>query len=329
MVPTRLIESLLSKTARVLAERRRLPESTYRLQFNSRFTFNQARDLIPYLHDLGVTDCYASPYLMARPGSLHGYDISDHSRLNPEIGSEEDYEAFVAALRERHLGQLLDVVPNHMGIGNSNLWWNDVLENGPASPYAGFFDIDWHSALRPELHDKVLLPMLGDPYGKALESGQLTLHYEGGAFRIHYFDHHFSVSPSTYDRVLGLRLNELEEKVGATSEAAIEYQSIVTAVTHLPPHTATEPARVAERQREKEVIKRRLATLVEANAAVREHLEENVRLFNGTPGQPHSFDRLDDLLGAQPYRLSFWRVAADEINYRRFFDINELAALSM
>jgi (1->4)-alpha-D-glucan 1-alpha-D-glucosylmutase len=329
MVPTRLIESLLSKTAQALAQRRRLPESTYRLQFNARFTFGQARDLVPYLHELGVTECYASPYLMARPGSLHGYDISDHNRLNPEIGSEEEYEAFVAALRERGLGQVLDVVPNHMGIGNSNLWWNDVLENGPASPYAGFFDIDWHSALKLELQERVLLPMLGDPYGKVLESGQLTLHYEGGAFSIHYFDHHFPVSPDTYDRVLRLRLNDLEEKLGATAEAAIEYQSIVTAVTHLPPRTATEPARAAERQREKEVIKRRLATLVEASPAVRAHVEGNVRAFNGTPGQRHSFDPLDDLLGAQAYRLSFWRVAADEINYRRFFDINELAALSM
>jgi (1->4)-alpha-D-glucan 1-alpha-D-glucosylmutase len=329
MVTTPLVESLLSKTARLLAERRRLPESTYRWQFNAGFTFRQARNLVPYLDDLGVTDCYASPYLMARPGSLHGYDISDHNRLNPEIGSHDEYEAFVAALHERRLGQLLDVVPNHMGIGNSNAWWNDVLENGPASAYGGFFDIDWQSALRPDLHDKVLLPMLGDPYGKALESGQLALHYDGGAFAIHYFDNHFPVSPSTYDRVLRLGLPELEAKLGAASAALVEYQSILTAITHLPPHTTTDPARSAERGREKEVIKRRLAALTEANAAVRGQVEANVRAFNGTAGQPHSFDALDDLLDAQPYRLSYWRVAADEINYRRFFDINELAALSM
>jgi (1->4)-alpha-D-glucan 1-alpha-D-glucosylmutase len=329
MVPTNLIESLLSKTARRLTERRRYPESTYRLQFNSGFTFRQARDVVPYLHDLGVSDCYASPYLMARPGSLHGYDISDHNRLNPEIGSDEDYEALCAALREHGLGQLLDVVPNHMGIGSSNLWWNDVLENGPSSPYAGFFDIDWHSALRPELHDKVLLPMLGDPYGKALESGQLTLQYDSGAFSIRYFKHSFPLSPDTYDRVLRMRIHELEEALGATSEAFIEYQSIVTAVTHLPPRSETDSVQVAERQREKEVIKRRLATLTEANPAVRAHVEENVLAFNGTLGEAHSFDRLDALLNAQAYRLSYWRVAADEINYRRFFDINELAALSM
>jgi (1->4)-alpha-D-glucan 1-alpha-D-glucosylmutase len=330
MDSTRRIESLLSKTARALADRRRFPESTYRLQFNARFTFRDARDLVPYLHDLGVTDCYASPYLMARRGSLHGYDITDHNRLNPEIGSDEDYAAFVEALRARGLGQLLDVVPNHMGIaGNDNLWWNDVLENGPSSPYAGFFDIDWHSALRPELQDRVLLPVLGDPYGKALESGQLTLHYDAGAFAIHYFDHRFPVSPDTYDRMLRLGLSELEERLGATSEPFIEYQSVLTAVTHLPPCSATEPARAAERLREKEVIKRRIAALVEADPAVRAHVEASVRAFNGAPGDAHSFDRLDELLGAQPYRLSYWRVAADEINYRRFFDVNELAALSM
>jgi (1->4)-alpha-D-glucan 1-alpha-D-glucosylmutase len=330
MVSTRLLDSLLSKTARLLAERQRVPGATYRLQFNSHFTFRDARELVPFLQDLGITDCYASPYLMARPGSMHGYDISDHNRLNPEIGSEEEYESFVAALHERGMGQLLDIVPNHMGIaGNSNLWWNDVLENGPSSPFAGFFDIDWHSALKAELQDRVLLPVLGDPYGKVLESGQLTLHYEAGAFGIHYFDHHFPVSPGSYDRVLQLRLNELEERLGAASEALIEYQSILTAVRHLPPCAVTDATRSGERQREKEVIKRRLATLIDGNATVREHIEANVRAFNGTADEPHSFDRLDDLLGAQAYRLSFWRVASDEINYRRFFDINELAAISM
>ncbi len=329
-MPTRLLQSLLQKTVQVLAQRHRRPESTYRLQFNAQFTFSQARDLVPYLHDLGITDCYASPYLMARPGSLHGYDISDHNRLNPEIGTEGEFAAFVEALHDRGMGQVLDVVPNHMGIGgNSNPWWNDVLENGPSSPYAGYFDIDWHSALKPELHDKVLLPMLGGPYGQVLESGQLTLHHDAGAFRIHYFAHRFPVAPDTYDRILRMRLSELEASLGAQSEPFIEYQSIVTAVTHLPPRSATDPARSAERQREKEVIKRRLAALLDAHAPVRSHVEDNVRLLNGTVGEPHSFDRLDGLLGAQAYRLSYWRVAADEINYRRFFDINELAALSM
>src|SRR5262249_41658081 len=143
--------------------------------------------IIPYLRDLGVTHCYASSYLKARPGSTHGYDITDHRALNPEIGTDEDYAAFAGALREHGLGQVLDTVPNHMGIGNDNAWWNDRLENGPSSPYAGFFDLAWHASTRAELQDKVLLPVLGEPYGKALEAGQIRLEFTGGAFTVGYF----------------------------------------------------------------------------------------------------------------------------------------------
>ena len=329
MVETQDLESLIAKTAQALRARGRTPEATYRLQMNAAFPFRAAAGLVPYLHDLGVTDAYCSPYLQARPGSPHGYDIFDHNALNPEIGTEDDYNAFVTALQARGMGQVLDVVPNHMGIaGNSNAWWNDVLENGPSSPYAGFFDIDWYSSLKGELLEKVLLPMLGDPYGKVLESGQLALHYESGAFTVRYYDFHFPVCPGTYGQVLSHRLNELEEALGATSEPFIEYQSVLTAITHLPPRSATEPARAAERHREKDVIKRRLAALTEADARVRDFVRKNVAEFNGRPGDPRSFDRLDALLAGQAYRLSYWRVAADEINYRRFFDVNELAALS-
>jgi (1->4)-alpha-D-glucan 1-alpha-D-glucosylmutase len=216
-----------------------------------------------------------------------------------------------------------------MGIaGNENVWWNDVLENGPSSPHAGTFDIDWHSA-KPDLHEKVLLPFLGDPYGKVLEAGQLRLGYEAGAFTVHYFDHRFPVAPCTYGVILVQGLHELEHLLGATAEPFIEYQSILTAITHLPPRGVTDPVRMAERHREKEVVKRRLAALADSCPVVRAHIERNVALFNGQPGNPHSFDLLDDLLNQQAYRLSFWRVASDEINYRRFFDVNELAAISM
>lgn len=324
------LDALVEKTRQALHARRRLPEATYRLQFNAQFTFRDAAALVPYLHDLGITDCYASPYLQARPGSMHGYDVFNHNALNPEIGSPDDYDNFVRALHERSMGQVLDVVPNHMGIaGNDNRWWNDVLENGPSSPYAGFFDIDWYSSLKPEVHEKVLLPVLGDPYGKALESGQLCVHYEGGCFAVHYYDRRFPIDPGTYGRILSLRLPELEQRLDGATEALIEYQSILTAIAHLPPRFATDPAQTAERSREKEVIKRRLAALAQADARVRGLIEENVALLNGQPGNPRSFDLLDDLLNDQAYRLAFWRVAADEINYRRFFDVNDLAALSM
>ena len=320
---------LLESVARSLTEQRRLPESTYRLQLHKDFTFRDAAAIAPYLRDLGVSHCYASPYLQARPGSTHGYDITNHEALNPEIGSPQDYDAWVQSLRENGLGQVLDTVPNHMGIGNENQWWNDVLENGQASPYAGFFDIAWNASPRPELQGRVLLPTLGEPYGKVLESGQLRLSYANGAFSVSYYDHRFPVAPRTYERVLAHGLEQLTEALGADSPELAEYQSILTALRNLPGQHETDPARLTERQREKEVAKRRLAALTEGTPAVRQHVEHNVAVFNGRPGDRHSFDLLDALLDEQPYRLCYWRVAPDEINYRRFFDVNDLAALSM
>src|SRR5436309_10361188 len=191
-----IIESLLAQTNREIADRQHLPSATYRLQFHAGFTFRDALRIVPYLRKLGVTHCYASPYLKARPGSTHGYDIVDHRRLNPEIGTDEDYEAWVAALHEHGMGQVLDMVPNHMGVfGNENAWWNDVLENGPASAYAGYFDIAWQAPTRPALRNRILLPVLGEPYGKVLEAGQLRVQFEAGAFSVHYFEHRFPLNP--------------------------------------------------------------------------------------------------------------------------------------
>jgi (1->4)-alpha-D-glucan 1-alpha-D-glucosylmutase len=335
MASANVLSPALAETARELLRRRYLPESTYRLQLHRGFRFVDAAAIVSYLHDLGITTCYASPYLKARPGSTHGYDISDHRLLNPEIGSDEEHARWVHALHEHGMGLILDVVPNHMGIvGSENPWWNDVLENGQASAYASFFDIDWHSS-KPDLDGKVLLPILGDPYGKVLEAMQLRLRYENGAFQIHYFDHRIPVSPCTYGAILEDHAEELEQELGATNEALIEFQSIRTAIAHLPPHRSTEPEKVAERRREKEVIKRRLAALTAGSTAVQAFLDRTVQRFNGGNAphngrpDPHSFDLLDRLLDAQPYRLAWWRVAVDEINYRRFFDVNELAALSM
>jgi (1->4)-alpha-D-glucan 1-alpha-D-glucosylmutase len=324
------IDALLDRVAADIAALRPQPEATYRLQFHKDFNFRAAAAINSYLADLGISHVYASPYLKARPGSQHGYDIIDHQALNPEIGSDGDYTAWIDELHRHDLGQVFDMVPNHMGIvGNANAWWNDVLENGPASPYARFFDIDWHSSLKEQLRDKVLLPVLGDTYGQVLVSGQLRVSYEAGAFAIHYFDHRFPVAPCSYAKLLEHRLPELEKVLGTTALQFLEYRSIVTAVKHLPSRTDQDPERRAERLREKEVIKRRLAALSESCAEVRDFIGANVTLFNGISGDSPSFDLLDELLNAQAYRLSFWRVAADEINYRRFFDINELAALSM
>src|SRR5713226_4544901 len=215
MVDPQRLASLLEDLDREVALRQRFPEATYRLQFHAGFTFQDACRLVPHLDDLGITDCYASPYLQARPGSQHGYDIQDHRCLNAEIGSEDDYNQWTAALQARGMGQVFDTVPNHMGIvGNKNVWWNDVLENGPSSPYASFFDINW-SSYKPSLRDKVLLPILGDAYGQVLEAQQLLLRFEAGAFTINYFEHRFPVSPCTYGNILRHRLTDLEESLGA------------------------------------------------------------------------------------------------------------------
>ncbi len=232
-----------------------LPESTYRLQFHAGFTFREATKIVDYLWELGVTHAYASPYLAARQGSTHGYDVIDPSRLNREVGTPADFDAWVDAMKCRGMSHLLDTVPNHMGIGtNENAWWNDVLEHGQASKYAHHFDIAWEASQRPSMHHKVLLPVLGAPYGEALEKGELKLAYESGMYTVHYYGRRFPIDPAT-----------------------------------APPN---DPAAM-------------------------------VASYNGSP------DLLDDLLRRQHYRLCHWRNASDEINYRRFFDINDLAALRM
>jgi (1->4)-alpha-D-glucan 1-alpha-D-glucosylmutase len=307
----------------------RVPVATYRLQFNRGFTFADAERAIPYLHALGISDVYASSYLTARSGSLHGYDITDHNALNPEIGTEEDYARFVDTLRDQGMGHILDVVPNHMGIAaGSNRWWNDVLENGPSSPYAEFFDVDW-DPVRRQLANKVLLPILGDQYGRVLENQELVLEYTAGAFSLRYYDTVLPIAPRSATQILAHRLDTLTTALGESAQPLQEYHSIITALTNLPARTERSPERIRERLREKEVIRRRLARLVEECEVVRTSIRETIRSFNGERGDPRSFDLLDRLLDDQAYRLAYWRVAAEEINYRRFFDINELAAIRM
>jgi len=307
----------------------RIPDATYRVQFSRAFTFAQAAELVPYLHELGVSHCYASPYFNARPGSVHGYDIVDHNALNPEIGSAGDFERFVQTLRSHGMGQILDMVPNHMGVmGSDNAWWLDILENGPASAFAGYFDIDWESP-QPALRSKVLVPVLGDHYGAVLERGELRLTFDraSGAFSVVYYRHRFPIDPAQYPRILAFNPQRLEQRLGAQNGLAAEFQTLTTAFGHLPARGASEPDVVSERQRDKEVHKRHLARLCERSPEIAFCVEETVAELNGIRGRPESFDALDELLEHQAYRLAYWRVASDEINYRRFFDINDLAAL--
>jgi (1->4)-alpha-D-glucan 1-alpha-D-glucosylmutase len=310
----------------LLANARGTPLSTYRVQLHQGFRFEDARKIVPYLARLGVSDLYASPYLKATPGSTHGYDCVDHQQINPEVGLPQEHQALCQTLKEHRLGHVVDVVPNHMGIERNNPLWFDVLENGPSSLYAKHFDIDW-APVKAELRDKVLLPILGDQYGIVLERGELKLTFREGAFFIQYYEHFLPLAPRQYAYVLNQDLEGLGTKLGATNPHLIELQSILTAIEHLPSRTGTERAKVIERNREKEVIKRRLAALVEASAEVASFVAARVAAVNGTPGNPRSFDALDTLLSHCCYRLAHWRVAGEEINYRRFFDINGLAAI--
>ncbi|HSF70020.1 MAG TPA: malto-oligosyltrehalose synthase [Nitrospira sp.] len=305
-----------------------VPLATYRLQLHRGFTFADAARAVPYLRALGITDCYLSPISKAAPGSDHGYDVIDPIVLNPELGGEDQFQEFVGVVQAHGLGLVLDVVPNHMGIAKTmNRWWRDVLEHGPGSKYATAFDIDWHPIKR-ELDNKVLLPILGDQYGTVLESQEMELAYEDGAFVLRYGDHHLPLAPNTWGHVLSYRLEQLVVE-GDQNMPVLELQSILTALKNLPGVSERDPERIAERYREKEIVKKRLSTLMEDSPRIRAFVLENVRIFNGERGRSESFDLLDALLNEQAYRLASWKVASEEINYRRFFDINDLAAIRM
>ena len=296
----------------------RLPRATYRLQFNGDFTFSEASALVPYLAELGVGDLYASPYLKARPGSTHGYDVVDPTSLNPELGSERGYWQMVEALRDHDMGQLLDIVPNHMGVGSDNALWYDVLESGRASPYASFFDIDWFPTGKQELHGKVLLPILGDHYRVALERGEVNLAFdaEAGAFFVDYYEHRFPIDPRTYPLLLG------STSLPDASEHRREVGRLVTAFGNLPGRDVTDEESVATRARDVASLKSDLGDLCARYSEVARAVEERVRWLN-----EEGVEALHSLLEAQAYRLAHWRVASDEINYRRFFAVNDLAGV--
>ena len=304
------------------------PLATYRLQFRREFRFEDARRLVPYLNRLGITHCYASPILRARPGSQHGYDITDHNAINPEIGTPEEFRSLAAELKTHGMGLVLDIVPNHMGVGHgTNPWWQDVLENGRASQYAEFFDIDWEP-FKAELRDKVLLPLLGESYGEELERGRIGLQYSDGRFFVTYYDKHLPVDPQTIPLIFE-SLGDLRARANGNQAQLQELEEALRGLRALPPHKTTDPDLVQQRRERAPVLRRRLAVLVESSPLVRQIVEEAVQLMNGKPNDGRSFDALHRLLEAQSYRLALWRVSAEEINYRRFFDINDLVGLRM
>ena len=289
-----------------------VPSSTYRVQLSPAFGFDDACAIAGYLADLGVSHLYSSPVLQAAAGSTHGYDVVDHRRVNAALGGEAGHARMCDALAAAGLGQVLDVVPNHMAItGAENAWWWDVLENGPASVYAAYFDVDWDPP-ESKLRDTVLLPILGDHYGRVLEAGELHLARDGGSFVVRYHEHAFPVAPRSLDRLLA---------AAAEVCGSVELESIAAAFGRLPPATATDRESVRERHRDKEVFRGRLAALCEEEPEVAAALDVQVEAVNA------DWDALDALLDRQNYRLAFWRTAGRELDYRRFFDINTLVGV--
>lgn len=290
----------------------RIPVSTYRLQMGHGVGFRQARELVPYLHRLGITDVYTSPLFKTHSDSS-GYDVADPTCLSPILGTWEEFTAFATELKSHEMGLLLDIVPNHMSASASNLWWRDVLENGPSSAHANFFDIEWDPPSRSR-GGKMLWPILGAPYGEVLEKCELTLTYSEHGFGVSYFERNLPIEPSTY----GIILSQI-------SEAA----DLVELAQSLPPSEATSPEIAQQRRTQIQEMKHHLWARYSKDEHFRSLLDGTIHSFNGEPGDPRSFDRLDNLLGQQPYVLSFWRVAREKVNYRRFFDIADLVGINV
>ncbi len=301
----------------------RVPCATYRLQFNSHFRFEDARKLVPYLQRLGISDLYSSPIFEARRGSLHGYDVTNPQFLNPELGTEQEFEAVVEGLKAHEMGLLLDIVPNHMAASSENQWWMDLLENGRHSPYQSFFDIDWDPVDRA-LQNKVLLPILGRPYRQALESQELALTLDETGLFVCYHGLRLPLNLKSYSSVLSHGISRLEETLGKGNPVFQQLKQLIETIERLPSYDSVDPREAAEKQRQRQTMKEGLCRIVDTSPELRAFLLENIALFNGTKGAPESFELLDSLLQQQVYRLAFWETGRDEINYRRFFDINDL-----
>ena len=288
--------------------------ATYRIQLHAGFGFDDAAQIADYLEQLGISHVYSSPYLQAAPGSQHGYDVVDHHKLNAELGGAEAHERFSKRLGACHLSQVLDIVPNHMAIsGRLNRYWWDVLENGPASRYAPFFDIDWQSR-EEKLRNKLLAPVLGDHYGRALTKGDLKLKRNGAEFVVQYFDNEFPASPRSWPQIL----------YPAALDTGSDYLAFLAdSLRHLPSVSQTDPESLAERHRNRHVIGDLLCKLFEQTPFIAEAVDQTITQIN------QNIDRLDHFLEEQNYRLAYWETSKQELPYRRFFDVNTLVGLRM
>ncbi|MCE4222353.1 malto-oligosyltrehalose synthase [Methylobacterium sp. C25] len=298
------------------------PRATYRLQFHEGFTFADAQKILPYLARLGISHVYASPLQRARPGSTHGYDIVDHSQINPEIGGEEGFIAFSDALKANGLKLLVDIVPNHMGVGGAdNPWWLSVLEWGGLSPFAHAFDIDWE---RLGANGKLVIPFLGERYGDALEKGALELKFDEakGGFGVWHYEHEFPICPLYYPAILNRALAALGEVGDDPSADVLEVSERLRGMGE-----ETDPERRRALPAEAEALKQDLADAVRASPQIAAAIYRALHLLNGNKDYPDSYGPLHRLLESQSYRLAHWRIASSDINYRRFFDVNSLAGL--
>jgi len=300
------------------------PIATYRFQFNSDFRFTDAIALVEYLAKLGITDIYTSPILASRRGSRHGYDATDSTQIDPDIGTPQEFEQLENALLEHGMHLILDIVPNHMAASSENRWWMDVLENGNDSLFASFFDVDWHPPAR-NLEGRVLLPVLKRPFGATLDRRELRLKFENGRFFIQYFDSKFPLMSRSYRRVLKQRMEELKIRISEDSPAYQEYSGIIAALSSF--SETTRPKGEAERRVQVEVVHERLHRLASENVEVASFIVENVGIFNGKPDDPASLCALERLLDEQHFRLAYWQDPNEGINYRRFFAISDLVGI--
>jgi (1->4)-alpha-D-glucan 1-alpha-D-glucosylmutase len=304
----------------------RLPSATYRIQLNQNFRFVDATKILDYLHQLGISDLYLSPILASRKGSGHGYDVIDPTRLNPDLGSEEEFATLQAELQNRGMGLLLDTVPNHMAASVENPWWLDVLENGAQSTYAAFFDVEWHPPSR-NLDGRILLPVLGRPFGEALDSGEIKLIFQEGKFFFQYFDSLFPLAPRSYHAILDHRHDRFKETLGEDAPAYHEYSGILASLLDLVRADRRSSETAADRRLRYESARDRLWSLAKTSAEFSALLDENLREINGTEGNPATFGFLQRLLAEQNYKLSFWQNLNESINYRRFFTIADLVGV--
>ncbi|HEX6106441.1 MAG TPA: malto-oligosyltrehalose synthase [Gemmatimonadales bacterium] len=299
--------------------------ATYRVQLHAGFTIARLLALVPYLSRLGISHLHCSPMLRSRTGSTHGYDVVDPTALDPELGTEAELAELHRALADRGMGLILDIVPNHMAAASENAAWEDVLAHGPASRYARWFDIDWRASER-ELRARVLLPVLGEPRSRVLEQGEMTLVLDHGLPRLRYFEHGFPLDPLTMAPVLAAALPACERELGAGHLPCAELREVAGALRALPRRLATAPRLVARRREESAAALARLRELLGAHPALAALLARELEAYGaGEAGRV----RLRRLLDAQVYRPVHWRRAAREINYRRFFDVNDLVALHM